>query len=497
MKYYNNYKKRDFNEKTNNNNYWLGKKTIYLINNNSKNNNFSQIDKNLSNFELLEKKVNSEINAIKIQMKEIKENDEIKQISNQINYILKTMQNFETVMNKVKSLENKIIKMSEEIKKFESTNNYKNQKLEIKENKYIIDSKDKINIRDKNLKDFITLYKKEDLGFKYYEPYEIEEENRIITDKIKNSVFEYYLPENEICENEKSGKFLYSIGGISRISQNLANYIYLDLFNEYKTYLQDNNEWLTFNHEEDRKKLSIWVKKCLHEKQFFNFFSNLNKNKIKKYLYSNDEKTNEILLGLFTKFIKLYTKCLLSYPLVEVSYTNYNCKFENSIMLDIIYKGNKGKLVNFCYLPGLKSNGQLINGGKFYVFTFIKGSSFQIKEDLYDDEITVQKRELYKIPNSYEIQIIIHENKDIENKMIKIQTIIEPKIPIELKPIYRLMRSNNNKFEKLLENKTGIFQIEKKYLNDAFYISIFDYLRKCKNSKLFKIDNNRVYYFDL
>ena len=370
-------------------------------------------------------------------------------------------------------------------------NKNKKGKFAIKENKYIIDSNKTTNIKDKNVKDFLTIYKKKELGFKYYEPYEIIDENKTITDKIKNSVFEYYLPENENIENEISGKFLYSIGGISRISQNLANYIYLDLFNEYKIYLEENNEWLTFNHEEDRKNLSIWVKKCLNEKQFFEYYSNKNIYKIKKYLYSDDEKTNEILLGLFNNFIKLYTKCLLSYPLVEVKYSNNNCKFENSIMLDIIYKGNKGKLVNFCYLPGLISNGQLINGGKFYVFTF-KNDSYQIKENLLDYEIKEQNAKLYTIPNYQNLQITI-KNIETKNKIFKIQAIPNPKIPTELKPIYSLIRKNNNKFEKLSENKNGIFQIDEKYLNDSFYVSMVDYLGKIKNSRLFKKNKLNIF----
>ena len=38
-------------------------------------------------------------------------------------------------------------------------------------------------------------------------------------------------------------------------------------------------------------------------------------------------------------------------------------------MNDIIFKGEKTK-VNFCYLPQLKSNGSIIDGANFYVFTY-------------------------------------------------------------------------------------------------------------------------------
>ena len=146
-------------------------------------------------------------------------------------------------------------------------------------------------------------------------------------------------------------------------------------------------------------------------------------------------------------------------------------------MLDIIYKG-KNKLVNFCYLPGLMSNGQLIKGGKFYVFTFLKDKSYQKKEDLFDNEIAVQQAILYSI--------------DIRNKIFKIKTFTNPKIPSELKPNYRLMKKNNNKYEKISENKSGNFLIEEKYLSGYFYVSINYCLRNTKNSRIFKIDEKTM-----
>ena len=45
-------------------------------------------------------------------------------------------------------------------------------------------------------------------------------------------------------------------------------------------------------------------------------------------------------------------------------------------MDDIIYKGKPTK-VNFCYLPQLKSNGCVIPGGNFYVFTYLEGKTYK------------------------------------------------------------------------------------------------------------------------
>ncbi len=40
----------------------------------------------------------------------------------------------------------------------------------------------------------------------------------------------------------------------------------MDLYEKYKKYLESNKIWLTFNLENDRINLSIWIKKCLHKK---------------------------------------------------------------------------------------------------------------------------------------------------------------------------------------------------------------------------------------
>ena len=415
----------------------------------------NKIPSNLKSF------IISEISPIKIEMNNI-----IKGANENYSYYSDKL---EEVIRRITILEEKVNKFTEKLdKKLNESNN----------------SQKKENNKNKNLIDFITLYEKERLGFNYYEPYEIEKENQSIVEKIKNAIFEYYLPEEENCENEMAGNFLYSVGGISRQSLYIANDIFSELFNEYKKYLEKYNEWLTFNHEEDRRKLSIWVKRCINEKQLYEYYSKLNEYKIKKYLYSNEEKSNQIILELFGDLIKLYTKCLLSYPLVEVNFTKNNCKFEINIMFDIIIKGKK-KFANFCYLPGLKSNGNLIKGGYNYVFTFIKDKTYKKNGNLFDDEIVMQNTRLYTIPNFSNMIIDVEISNDFE-----IKTLTSPKIPSELKPIYKLISIEGENNLIIDKNNTGIFQIEDKYLNDKFYINISDYMRQNKDSKIYKIDQN-------
>ena len=111
------------------------------------------------------------------------------------------------------------------------------------------------------MNDFIKICKKDELGYEYYTPNDIEEKNEEISTFLNEKIYDDYLNDKEKCVNENAGNFLYSIGGISRISFQLANDIYYELFNEYKKYLKSNNESLEFIHEKNRRNLSIWSKK--------------------------------------------------------------------------------------------------------------------------------------------------------------------------------------------------------------------------------------------
>ena len=313
-----------------------------------------------------------------------------------------------------------------------------------------VDSKD--DYKNTKTSDFIKKCKKNDLNYEFYEVKEIDEENENIISQINDKVYENYLPEKENIINETAGKFFYSVGGISRISQTIANKAFYELFEEYKKFLKDNEEWLTFNHEEDRKKFSIWTKKCLKEKEYFNYFSQKNFSEIKKYL-SNDEKSNIIFQKLYKKLIGLYMKCRLSFPIIKADYLNNNCEFIPKSMVDCFLKYERNKKVNFCYFPGLISNGQLTRNGKYYVFTYSKGKTYYMDGIIYENKIEEQMPKLYAIPDPKNFEIKISQEKYGE---LLIKTI--PEICQDLKPNYLLIKSINSK-EKLIEqNETGIFQ---------------------------------------
>jgi hypothetical protein len=206
------------------------------------------------------------------------------------------------------------------------------------------------------------------------EPHDCKIENDEITSKIENIVYNYYLPKNESIENEKADLFLYSIGGITRKSVQLSNNIY-ELFHQwYKKYINKQSEQI------HRKNFNAWIKNNFNIESFCEFYSINNEYSINSYLINQDEETIEKLMDLIKDFLTLYTKCILSTPIVEVEFEfEHTNKFDGKNMKVIINTGKNVKSVNFCYLPKLKSNGNIIPGGYYNVFTFIESKTFKRK----------------------------------------------------------------------------------------------------------------------
>ena len=254
----------------------------------------------------------------------------------------------------------------------ETINPYFSNQIEIEE-KY----------KGKDINDFINSVELEDLGYEFYLAKEIENDNETINSLISEKAYEEYLPENEKIKNETVGNFFYSIGGISRVSYLISNHLF---YNLHKKFFCQNNRKLILDNVNDRKYLSIWIKKCINENPFYECFSINNIKTIEKYFYKDDKKANEFLFKIFQLFLSLYLKCRLSFPIVEVQYLNDNCEYNPHTMLDIIDKRGKAKKVNYCYIPELKSNGKTLGNGKPYVFTYFKNQTFQKQGKIYDNK---------------------------------------------------------------------------------------------------------------
>ena len=223
-------------------------------------------------------------------------------------------------------------------------------------------------------------------GYNYFEPNEVKKINDNIINMINKKVYNYIeIDESQNIDSyETEGKLLYAIGGIARKSLKNCNKILIELFNEYKRNLYPPKK-LNYNQVIDRKNLSCWIKNNKNLKQYiYHDKYKLDKCEINKYII-DIEKEKNFLSNLYDDFTYLFINCSLSYPLVEVKFSNEKyITFNNDIMIDLIFKDKKYK-VNFCYLPLLSSNGELIPGAKYHVFTYKEGSAYKIDNIDYDD----------------------------------------------------------------------------------------------------------------
>ena len=238
-----------------------------------------------------------------------------------------------------------------------------------------------------DLKSLTTLNKKEYIeGGKYFEPIEVKNENDKIIDKINSKVCKYIeigeKQNNSTLETE--GKLLYLIGGIARKSLEITNRLYSELFEEYKKDLHDPNK---FNHSIlDKKNFSSWAKNKYDIKEFIKVSAGKNEYQINKYITKS--KDEYFLKELYNDFLSLFLKCSLSIPLVEIEFLNDKNMIDKQIdtndMIDLIIK-NKRYKVNFCFLPKLSSNGGLIQGAKFHVFTYNEHKTYKHENIDYEE----------------------------------------------------------------------------------------------------------------
>ena len=194
----------------------------------------------------------------------------------------------------------------------------------------------------------------------------IKTENDIITNDIKQTVYEYLDGGKGEYGILWAGEFLYSIGGIARKSLELSFRIFYEFYQEYYKGYQENN---------NMKEFFVWAKKELEDKGIKNYSKKYLK-KITKYSNPIIDFNFDKLQYYFESFLKLYLKCKFCIPSVEVNFELEDNNFNSQIMDDIIFKGKPSK-VNFCYLPQLKSNETIIDGANFHVFTYIEGKSYK------------------------------------------------------------------------------------------------------------------------
>ena len=243
-----------------------------------------------------------------------------------------------------------------------------NLNLLISENK----KTEKINENNNNIKKEYKIESSNELNI--FTPKDIQEENKEITRNFQNETYNY-MNINEKVENENVASFLKEVAGLSRISYNQKTLL-LTLMKE--KYIKEKGN-KSINGENSEKEFSSWVKKFEKEngnKEYLNML-----NQIKLFKDNNINKENKYLEKLFYDLTIMYFHCDLSFPSIQINFKKEN-DFISEKMIDFINRG-KNRKVNFIILPSLFSNGNYLQNGKLWVFTYYK-NTFKFDDTIND-----------------------------------------------------------------------------------------------------------------
>ena len=238
---------------------------------------------------------------------------------------------------------------------------------------------------------------------------DIQIENKEIT-KIFQKEALNYIAEDEEIENKNIARFLIQVAHASRRAYNNSYQLFINMFKEFSKIIEEEKDISTLKNDEQlRKEFSSWLKEYEKtpegKKKYENYF-NLFKAKGR---YAKED----YISSLRSQLTRLYFHCELSFPIVDVDFNlNSEIIFNHEKMIDFINKGNNRK-VNFIILPSLFSNGNYLENGKFWVFTY-KKDTFKFGKLRFEN--LVNKQEKYNanysnnsIPNSQ------YNNRDINS----------------------------------------------------------------------------------
>ena len=235
-----------------------------------------------------------------------------------------------------------------------------------------------------------------------FTPKDIQEENKEITRNFQNEAYNY-MNANEKVENENIASFLKNVAIISRIS-----------FKEHKNLNKEMEEkylMLPGNKKQKdeeiyKKEFSQWIKN-LEKKEGKRIYDNF-LNQLKPFEKEiKDNKEQKYLKQLLYDLIIMYFHCDISFPIVEINFTKKE-DFNSEMMIDFINRG-KNRKVNFVILPSLFSNGNYIQNGKLWVFTYFKntfrfGDSIDNCLEEFLKEKNLKSENLYTMKAYYKIE---------------------------------------------------------------------------------------------
>ena len=245
-----------------------------------------------------------------------------------------------------------------------------------------------------------------------FTPKDIQDENKEITRNFQNEAYNY-MNANEKVENENVASFLKNVAIISRLSFKERKNLYQIMEEKYVKTLENKKPK---DDESFKKEFSQWIKSLEKKDGKKVYDSFLNQFKIFEREIK-DNKEQIYLKKLLYDLIIMYFHCDISFPLVQIDFTKKE-DFNSEIMIDFINRG-KNRKVNFIILPSLFSNGNYIQNGKFWVFTYFKNTfRFENSIDNYLDNFFKEKNE--QTDNDYTMVAYCQLEKD--SKHIDIET---------------------------------------------------------------------------
>lgn len=372
----------------------------------------------------------------------------IKQLKNQINNLKNSIKNYITeyipyrneIINKIDlAFKNTIIDIE----------NIINSKTIIKSN----ENKDRINFKNEEIEQIedITHKNNEIKKYNYFDRKDIQLKNLAITRDFENRCSDYIVDEDKI-ENNSIALFLLDIAKLSRLSLNKSNEFLKFLYCKYKEENKktDNKMATIITSDQFKKEFSSWVKD--NDDIVENYLDNyLNKCDL-SFIMERGDKEKKYFSKLYKELIILYYQCELSIPTVEVSFeVDKGNIFNGKKMIDIVNNGNNRK-VNFVFFPSLYSNGNYIQNGMQWVFTYInsakKKTFYFDKLDLDDIKNENNKFSIPKLSDELELKV-----KSVNYLVAQLNYNISDKLKKKY-IFYFKNKSNNNIVTIPVENKT-------------------------------------------
>ena len=295
------------------------------------------------------------------------------------------------------------------------------------------------------------------MKFDFFTPKDIQNKNLDITRDFEN-YYSNFINDCDDEENETIAIFLKHIANLSRISYNesikFLDFLYKEYEDSKKNKVKD--KIIIFTLEQFKKQFSSWVKNNNNIESIVNKY--LNKLDLSYITKIENKEMRQYFLILFKELLILYYQCHLSFPSIDINFKNENNCYNAKKMIDILNNGNDRK-VNFIFFPSLYSNGNFLQNGRQWVFTYIKNSK---KQTFYFDKIELiplleitSKSILSKLSNKLKLEVKIRNYLVAELNYDILDT-------LKQEYVFHLKNKKTKKIEKYVKNERK-FQLDENF----------------------------------